>query len=244
VRKDVRGGETIYRYEPVAWIALLAGGGGLALLSLWAYGKLSWSPRLQSCAFMGMIVPPLAALAFVPSMVRGQIRVDENGFASVGASLFARKTQVVRFDQLAQIQLQTETYIVTSRRGQQERRRQILVFIRRDGTSEKFYSDPLINEAALDLLARAEAKGVGFVDVEEHARNINQEKKRQDMMRVVRMLNLTGRPRRPPSKETASQTTKEIPMSASLMEPTDADWTEEVLKPDVPVIEKPRAPNR
>jgi hypothetical protein len=173
VRKDVRGGETVYRYEPVAWIALLAGGGGLGLLSFWAYRKLSHIPQIQKYAFVGMIVPPLAALAFGPTMVRDQIRVDDNGFVSVGGSLVERKTQAVRFDQLAQIQVQTETFTETSRRGRQrEKRRQVLVFIRKNGTSEKFYPDTLINMAAPDLLTRAKAKGVGFVDVEEHARGI------------------------------------------------------------------------
>ena len=214
VRTDLRGGETVYRYEPVVWIALLAGGGGLPLLSLWAYRKLSDSPRLQQFAFLGMIMPPLAALGFVPKMVSDQIRVDDNGFVSVSGSLVERKTQAVRFDQLAQIQVQTETYTETSRRGRQrERQRQVLVFIRKDGTSEKFYPDTLIKEAAPDLLARAEAKGVGIVDVEEQARRINEEKKTKDMMKVIRLLKLDQPRRSPNTKGTASQTAEETPKS-------------------------------
>jgi thioredoxin 1 len=244
VRTDVQGGETVYRYEPLAWIALLAGGGGLALLSLWAYRKLSDSPRLQRYAFLGMILPPLAALGFVPGMVRDQIRVDDNGFVSVAGSLVERTTQAVRFDQLARIQVQVETYQVTSRRGRRERRRQVLVFIRKDGTSEKFYPDILINAAAPDLVARAKAKGVAFVDVEEHERSIEEkkrkdmeEKKWKDIMEVVRMLNLTDQPRKPPkTKGTAPQTAKETTRSTPLVELTDANWTEEVLKSDVPVM--------
>src|SRR5262249_23519214 len=97
VRKDVRGGQTVYRYEPVAWIALAAGGAGLPLLSLRAHRRLAHVPLVGRYTFPGMILPPIAALAFVPTMVRDRIRVDDHGFVSVGGSLIERKVQAVAF---------------------------------------------------------------------------------------------------------------------------------------------------
>src|SRR5262249_1627675 len=80
VRKDFDAGATVYRYEPGAWVALLVGGAGLALLSLWIYRKSRPNRFIERVLLVGIIVPPIVAVAFVPKMVRDRIRVDADGF--------------------------------------------------------------------------------------------------------------------------------------------------------------------
>ena len=176
----------------MASIALLAGGGGLGLFCLWAYRKLSKIPGVRRYTLAGMIVAPVAAFKSVSTTIGHQIRVDDNGFVRVAGPF--DEGQAVRFDQLAKIQVQT--FRVRSRAGRErEEQRQVLVFIRRDGTSEKLNPDPLIDTAAPDLLKRAQAKGVGLAYVDGNAQGINQEKTRRDIMEAIRELELKSQAR-------------------------------------------------
>jgi hypothetical protein len=95
-----------------------------------------------------------------------QIRVDDNGFVIVERSLVETKTRSFRFNQFAQILLRSETSTKTSRTGlKRAKQTEVLEFIRKNGTSEKFYPAELIGDSASDLLARAEARGLGLVHI-------------------------------------------------------------------------------
>ena len=196
-------------------------------------GNFPKTPGVRRYVLAGMIVAPVAAFESVSTTIGHQIRVDDNGFVRVAGPF--DEGQAVRFDQLAKIQVQT--FRVRSRAGRErEEQRQVLVFIRRDGTSEKLNPDPLIDTAAPDLLKRVQAKGVGLAYVDGNAQGINQEKTRRDIMEAIRELELKSRWRPQETKGTVSQTPKETPRSASVVELTDVNWTEKVLKSDVPVM--------
>ena len=111
------GREIVYRREPLVVVALIAAGAVLPLLCWKAYRRSSNNGLPARWLFAGMIVPPVVALGLAPSWVRDRIRVNDDGFEADGGSLLQRQVQAVQFNQLAQIQLQTEAVEVRGRRG-------------------------------------------------------------------------------------------------------------------------------
>ena len=82
-----------------------------------------------------------------------------------------------------------------------------MIFIRKDGTSEKFHPDTLFNVAARDIVARAAAHGVHVVDVEEqarHAREADRQKLAEDFLRQLAKVKSHRTPTTPDARRTTS----------------------------------------
>jgi acyl carrier protein len=192
--------ETVYRREPLVVVALIAAGAVLPVLCWKAYRKSPDNGLIERCLLAGMILPPILALGFAPSLFRDRIRVNDDGFEAVGGSLLKKQVQAVQFNQLAQIQLQTEEVEVRGRRGRSRTvNEQVVLFINKDGTSEKFYPGALFNVAAHDIFARAAARGVHVVDVAEQARLAREAQREKQAREVLRLLTSAQSPRKPPA---------------------------------------------
>jgi acyl carrier protein len=192
--------ETVYRREPLVVVALIAAGAVLPVLCWKAYRKSPDKGLIERCLLVGLIVPPVAALGLAPSWARDRIRVNDDGFEAVGGSLLKRQVQAVKFNQLAQIQLQTEEVEVRGRRGSRRTTtQQVVRFIKKDGTSENFYPSNLFNVAAHDIFARAAARGIHVVDVEEQARLAREAEREKQAKEVLRLLPNAQSRRTPPA---------------------------------------------
>jgi len=153
VNKKVEGGATVYTME--WWVPVLFVLGGLALLGI---AVLSFAKkRVWGGVILGLA--GLGVLGFgLPSALNDRVVVDDAHFERTSGWI-STSTQSVRFDELDNITLKSETKM--TRRGQKTT--YSYVCAKKNGGSEVFPLGDLMKEAHPQILANAEKKGIKLI---------------------------------------------------------------------------------